>query len=142
MLFACRRTVIMPGVGTIEVGILPGMRRSPESRYDYGGDEDLVIAIDALGHRDCRNAAVIAEVARCEKELWSKSYIKSCKITRQHELIANEFCALTREVLLNGEPSLMDVTPVFELLSAAGTRTMVRWGGRRFVDLDRAEAYR
>lgn len=113
----------VPGVGTIEVvDILPGMRRSLNLDTIMAVMEDPVIAIDALGRIVIANAAA-AEVARCsEKELCQKSLYQVLQDhTVQHELIANEFCAPTREVLLNGEPFLMDVTPVFEPLSAAGT---------------------
>ncbi|MBI3712122.1 MAG: sigma 54-interacting transcriptional regulator [Burkholderiales bacterium] len=108
------------GVGTIEVvDILPGMRRSLNLDTIMAVMEDPVIAIDALGRIVIANAAA-AEVARCtEQQLCEKSLYQVLQdSTIQHELIANEFCAPTREVLLNGEPFLMDVTPVFEPLSA------------------------
>ncbi|MBY0574734.1 MAG: sigma-54-dependent transcriptional regulator [Undibacterium sp.] len=108
------------GVGTIEVvDILPGIRRRLNLDTIMAVMEDPVLAIDALGRIVIANAAA-AEVTRCtEKQLCEKSLYQVLQdATIQQQLIANEFCAPTREVLLNGEPFLMDVTPVFEPLSA------------------------
>lgn len=110
----------LEGVGEIQVlDILPGIRRRLNLDTMMAVMEDPVIAIDARGKVVIANAAAAAvagltEQAMCERML--RDLLEDADI--QDELIANAFRAPSREVILNGEPFLMDVTPVAESFSA------------------------
>ncbi|MCX7220763.1 MAG: sigma 54-interacting transcriptional regulator [Burkholderiales bacterium] len=109
----------LAGVGQIEVlDILPGIRRRLNLDTMMAVMEDPVIAIDALGRVVIANAAAaavvgISEEALCRKTL--KELLEDGAI--QDELISNGFRVASREVIMNGEPFLMDVTAVSEPFS-------------------------
>lgn len=110
----------LEGVGKIQVlDILPGIRRRLNLDTMMAVMEDPVIAIDARGKVVIANAAAAAvagltEQALCERML--RDLLEDADT--QDELIAHAFRVPSREVILNGEPFLMDVTPVAESFSA------------------------
>ncbi len=107
------------GVGKIEVlDVLPGIRRRLNLDTMMAVMEDPVIAIDALGKVVIANAAAAAVAGMSELALCDKSLRDLLEDSSAHdELIANAFCVPSREIRLNGEPFLMDVTPVYEPFS-------------------------
>lgn len=108
------------GVGQIEiVDILPGIRRRLNLDTMMAVMEDPVLAIDAYGKIVIANAAAAAlagmsEAALCRKNL--QELLEDPSVL--DELIANAFRVPSREVILSGEPFMMDVTPVSEPFSA------------------------
>jgi transcriptional regulator of aroF, aroG, tyrA and aromatic amino acid transport len=107
------------GVGKIEIlDILPGIRRRLNLDTMMAVMEDPVIAIDAMGNVVIANAAA-ATVAGMSESLLCQKRLKDLleDATLHDELIAHEFRIPSREVILNGEPFLMDVTPVSERFS-------------------------
>jgi transcriptional regulator of aroF, aroG, tyrA and aromatic amino acid transport len=107
------------GVGKIQVlDILPGIRRRLNLDTMMAVMEDPVIAIDAIGHVVIANAAAAAVAGMSEEVLCQKNLrdlLEDASI--QEELIVNAFRVPSREVIMNGEPFLMDVTPVSEPFS-------------------------
>ncbi|MET3116958.1 transcriptional regulator of aroF, aroG, tyrA and aromatic amino acid transport [Undibacterium sp. GrIS 1.8] len=107
------------GVGKINVlDILPGKRRRLNLDTVMAVMEDPVLAIDANGKVVIANAAAAAvsgmtEDILCQKNL--RDLLEDPLV--EHELITHSFHVPSREVILNGEPFWMDVTPVSETLS-------------------------
>ena len=108
------------GVGKIQVvDILPGARRRLNLDTIMAAMEDPVLAIDAHAVVVVANAAAAQAMGLSEENLCGKSLqaiLQDADI--QTELIINGFRAPSREVRLNAQPFFMDVTPVFEALSA------------------------
>ncbi len=111
----------VPGVGKIQVlDILPGLRRQLNLETMMAVMEDPVIVIDAIGKVVIANAAAAAVAGMSEEALCQKSLMDLLgEVSTQSELISNGFRVPSREVILNGEPFLMDVTPVSEKLSGS-----------------------
>lgn len=109
----------VPGVGQIHIlDILPGLRRQLNLDTMMAVMEDPVIVIDAVGKVVIANAAAAVVAGMSEEALCQKTLIDLLgESSTQNELISNAFRVPSREVMLNGEPFLMDVTPVSEPLS-------------------------
>lgn len=113
----------LQGVGKIKVlDILPGTRRRLNLDTMLAAMEDPVLAIDGSGQIVIANAAAaqvasMSEAALCEKNL--QDLLDDRQLL--NELIANAFRVPSREVLFNGAPFLMDVTPVSESITDAIT---------------------
>lgn len=109
----------LQGVGKIRVlDILPGTRRRLNLDTMLAAMEDPVLAIDGSGQIVIANAAAaqvaaMSETALCEKNL--QDLLDDRQLL--NELIANAFRVPSREVLFNGAPFLMDVTPVAESIT-------------------------
>lgn len=104
------------GVGKINIlDILPGKRRRLNLDTMMAVMEDPVLAIDANGRVVVANAAAAAVSGMSEEILCQKSLVDLLEDTSvQEELISSSFHVPSREVILNGEPFWMDVTPVSE----------------------------
>ena len=107
------------GVGKIQVlDILPGLRRQLNLDTMMAVMEDPVIVIDSVGKVVIANAAAAAVAGMSEEALCQKTLMDLLgEATTQSELMSNAFRVPSREVILNGEPFLMDVTPVSEKFS-------------------------
>lgn len=111
----------LDGVGKIRVlDILPGTRRRLNLDTMLAAMEDPVLAIDGSGQIVIANAAAaqvaaMSEAALCEKNL--QDLLEDRQLL--NELIANAFRVPSREVLFNGAPFLMDVTPVAEAVTGS-----------------------
>ncbi|GGC81942.1 sigma-54-dependent transcriptional regulator [Undibacterium terreum] len=108
------------GVGNIEVvDILPGIRRRLNLDTMMAVMEDPVLAIDAGGKIVIANAAAAAATGMSEAELCQKNLSELMEDSAVlNELISSAFRVPSREVILSGEPFLMDVTPVSEPFTA------------------------
>ena len=107
------------GVGQIQVlDILPGLRRQLNLDTMMAVMEDPVIVIDAIGKVVIANAAAAAVAGMNEEVLYQKTLTELLgEASTLSELVSNAFRVPAREVILNGEPFLMDVTPVSEPFS-------------------------
>ncbi|MBC3917742.1 sigma-54-dependent transcriptional regulator [Undibacterium sp. CY18W] len=104
------------GVGDIKVlDVLPGIRRRLNLDTMMAVMEDPVLAIDAGGHIVIANAAAATAVRLSEAELCQRNLNQVLDDTGiLEELLTSGFRLPSREVILNGEPFFMDVTPVSE----------------------------
>ena len=109
------------GVGQIQIlDILPGPRRQLHLDTMMAVMEDPVIVIDSVGTVLIANAAAAAVAGLSEEDLCQKTLMELLGETSTYnELMASAFRVPSREVILNGEPFLMDVTPVSEKLSGS-----------------------
>lgn len=115
----------VPGVGKIQVlDILPGLRRQLNLDTMMAVMEDPVIVIDASGKVLIANAAAAAVAGMSEEALCQQTLTNLLgEASTQSELMSNSFRVPSREVILNGEPFLMDVTPVSERFAGALTKS-------------------
>ncbi|MBC3885481.1 sigma-54-dependent transcriptional regulator [Undibacterium griseum] len=106
------------GVGEIQViDVLPGMRRRLHLDTIMAVMEDPVLAIDGNGCVVIANAAAAAVAGMTEASLCRLSLSQILDDAEiQNELLRSSFRIPSREVILNGEPFFMDVTPVSEPL--------------------------
>ena len=122
------------------VDILPGVRRRLHLETLMAVMADPVMAVDAGGRIVAVNAAAAAVAAQSESALHGKALHELFgQAALEAELVGCGFRAPAREVTLNGEPFLLDVTPVSEAQdsslgqSAGGVITLHaprRLGGR------------
>ena len=107
------------GVGQIQfLDILPGRRRQLNLDTMMAVMEDPVIVIDSVGKVVIANAAAAAVAGMSEEALCHNTLTDLLgEASTQSELMASAFRAPSREVILNGEPFLMDVTPVSEKIA-------------------------
>lgn len=106
----------VPGVNTLQqVDILPGARRRLHLEALLAVMADPVMAVDGNGCIVAVNAAVAAVANLSESELQGKALHELFGgIDLQRELLENAFQVPAREILLRGEPFLLEVTPVSE----------------------------
>lgn len=104
-----------------EIDLLPGMRQRLHLHTMVDALQDPVLAVDVHGYIMFANAAASAVTNRSSESLRG--------LALQHvfedqdlgiELLHNQFRVLTREILLNGEPFFLDVTPFSENQTEAG----------------------
>jgi transcriptional regulator of aroF, aroG, tyrA and aromatic amino acid transport len=111
------------GAGEIQVvDLLPGTRRRLNLDTVMAVLEDPVLAIDTHGRVVVANAAAAAvlnmsEAQICLQDL--RDLIADSAILE--EMREHAYRVPSREVMLNGEPFLMDVSPVATLLSGDGS---------------------
>jgi len=108
------------GVNALQtVDILPGARRRLHLEALLAVMADPVMAVDAHGCIVAVNAAVAAVANMSEGELQGKALHELFgAMDLQRELLDNAFQVPAREVMLHGEPFLLEVAPVAEALDA------------------------
>ncbi len=114
------------GVNGVEpVDILPGTRRRLHLDTLMAAMADPVMAVDASGRVVAANAAAAAVAKLSENALHGKTLHELFGETSlEAELISTGFRMPAREVMLDGEHFLLDVTPVSEPLDASLDQTV------------------
>jgi transcriptional regulator of aroF, aroG, tyrA and aromatic amino acid transport len=104
------------GVNAVEVvDILPGARRRLHLDALMAAMADPVMAVEAHGRIVAVNAAAAAVANASERELYGKTVGELFgDAGLESELVGGGFRMPAREVLLQGEPFLLEVTPVSE----------------------------
>lgn len=106
----------VPGVfGVQTVDILPGVRRRLHLDTLMAVMADPVMAVDASGRIVAVNAAAVGVSRMSESVLHGKTLHELFgEAELEAELVGNAFRVPAREVMLLGEPFLLDVTPMSE----------------------------
>jgi transcriptional regulator of aroF, aroG, tyrA and aromatic amino acid transport len=107
------------------VDILPGVRRRLHLETLMAVMADPVMAVDAGGRIVAVNAAAAAVAGLSESALHGKALHELFGDAElESELVECGFRAPSREVVLNGEPFLLEVTPVSETPDASLPQTV------------------
>ena len=109
----------------VPVDVLPGARRRLHLDTLMAVMADPVMAVDAAGRIVAANAAAAAVTGTTESELHGRMLRELFgDAGLQTELLENGFQAPAREVRLQGEPFLLEVTPVSDPVDAALGQTV------------------
>ncbi len=116
----------VPGVrGVKVVDVLPGARRRLHLDTLMAAMADPVMAVDAEGRVVAANAAAAMVADMTESELQGKTLRDLFgEAGLQDELLEGGFRAPAREVRLQGQPFLLEVTPVSEPIDSALGQTV------------------
>ena len=114
------------GVTVVQaVDILPGVRRRLHLDTLMAVMADPVMAVDADGRIVAVNAAAAAVANMSESALHGKTLRELFgEAALETELVGSGFRVPAREVMLRGEPFLLDVTPVSEEIDASLDQTV------------------
>jgi transcriptional regulator of aroF, aroG, tyrA and aromatic amino acid transport len=114
------------GVNAVDVvDILPGARRRLHLDALMAAMADPVMAVDAHGRIVAVNAAAAAVANATERELYGKTAGELFgDAGLETELVGSGFRMPAREVLLQGEPFLLEVTPVSETQPSAPSSSL------------------
>jgi transcriptional regulator of aroF, aroG, tyrA and aromatic amino acid transport len=114
------------GVNAVDVvDILPGARRRLHLDALMAAMADPVMAVDAHGRIVAVNAAAVAVAHATERELYGKTAGELFgDAGLETELVGSGFRMPAREVLLQGEPFLLEVTPVSETQPSAPSSSL------------------
>lgn len=118
--------LLVPGVSAVSlVDILPGVRRRLHLDALLAVMADPVMAVDESGRIVAVNAAAAAVAGMDEPTLRGKTLSELFgEPTLEAELVQRAFHAPAREIMLRGEPFLLDVTPVSETLDSTLAQTV------------------
>lgn len=113
--------IAVPGVNAVDiVDILPGARRRLHLDALMAAMADPVMAVDAHGRIVAVNAAAAAVANASDRQLYGKPVHELFgEPEMATNLIEHRFRMPAREVLLQGEPFLFEVTPLSETLDSS-----------------------
>jgi transcriptional regulator of aroF, aroG, tyrA and aromatic amino acid transport len=110
-------------LGTSEVDLLPGARRRLHLDALLAAMPDPVLAVDAHGVVSACNAAAAAVAGASESAIRGRPLgVLFGDARLEAELLASGFRLPAREVVVAGEPFLLDATPVGDAAAAPGAQ--------------------